>query len=807
MIFVLIAAGIVAGLLGEIGDTIAILAIVLVNAAIGFVQEYRAERAILVLRQMAAHEARTVRDETTVVLRAEELVPGDIVLLEAGNLVPADVRIIEAEQLRVDESTLTGESLAAEKDTLPSVGSDVALGDRKSMAFKGTIVTNGRGRCIVVATGASTELGQVASLLEQHEEVKTPLQQRVERFGRILALATLAICAIVFAAGLARHEPVVPMFLTAVSLAVAAIPEALPVVVAIALALGARRMVTVNALVRHLPAVETLGSVTYICTDKTGTLTENRMTVDTVYAGGEFLGSWEDAGNGPSRELFVAMALSNDATLSPNGDSLGDATEVALLRAAAAAGHEKIALEQIMPRVAEFAFDSERRRMTTVHLRDGRMIAFVKGAPESVLPLCTEGLSENKANEATEQMAARGLRVLVMASRDLGTDKPGTAADVERSLTFLGLAGLIDPPRQGVREAVGSCKQAGIVPVMITGDHPKTARAIAEQLGICGPGDAVLTGPELASLSAQELQNRAKQVRVYARVNPGEKLRIIEALQQRGEFVAMTGDGVNDAPALKKADIGIAMGKGGTDVAREASDLILLDDNFATIVGAVKEGRHIYGNIRKFVKFVIAGNSAEVWTIFLAPFVGLPVPLLPIHILWINLVTDGLPGLALAAEAETEPLMNRPPRPPSESLVAGGLWQHILWVGLLIAGCSLLAQAMRIERPEPYWRSMVFMVLTMAQVSTLLAARSERRPSWKLGWGSPLFRSAVLLTVGLQMAAIYWPPLQRVLKTAPLAGVDLALVLGLCLAVYACIEFEKWMVRRGWLYRTGAQAA
>ena len=735
------------------------------------------------------------------------------VWLEAGDAVPADLRLVEAAQLRVEEAALTGESQPAEKIVHALDAPDLSLGDRRNMAYKGTLVTHGRARGIVVATGMATELGRIAGLLRGEEEVKTPLQKRLARFGRSLSVAVLVICAVLFVAGLLRGEPVMLMLLTAISLAVAAIPEALPAVVSVSLALGARRMVTRHALIRKLPAVETLGSVTYICSDKTGTLTENRMRAEEIIAAAD-LRQWSGAGHAdaePWRTLFSALALSNDARRDEAGKLMGDPTETALLEAAEQAGLIKRDLESRHPRVAELPFDSERARMTTMHRLKDEIIAYTKGAPESVLPHCKAMLGagaavafEQRQVEAeVERMASSGLRVLAFAVRRWPAVPEGMTADaVETDLILLGLVGLIDPPRAEVQEAVALCRSAGITPVMITGDHPQTAAAIARRLGIMEEGGEVMTGRQLSHLSLREFEEKIAHVRVYARVAPEQKIKIVKALQDKGEFVAMTGDGVNDAPALKRADMGVAMGITGTDVAKEAAHMILLDDNFATIVAAVREGRRIFDNIRKFIKYTMTSNSGEIWTIFLAPFLGLPIPLLPIHILWINLVTDGLPGLALAVEPEEKGVMRRPPRPPNESIFAHGMWQHILWIGLLMGAASLLTQAWVIRTGSGHWQTMVFTVLTLSQLGHVLAIRSERESLFTQGVFSnrPLI-VALAFTVALQMAVIYVPWLNLIFKTEALALSELAFCVAMSSVVFIAVEGEKWLRRRGWIYR------
>ncbi len=811
MIVVLLVAALISGFIGEPQDTIAILVIVLLNAIIGAVQEYRAERAVAALREMAAPEANVLRDGQTVTLAAAELVPGDVVLLEAGNVVPADLRLLEVEEMQVDESALTGESHPVEKQSACLSEIDLPIGDRQNLAFKSSLITRGHGKGVVVATGLETEIGRIAELLRGETGVKTPLQVRLTRFGRYLALAVLAICAVVFTAGLLQGQPALLMFLTAVSLAVAAIPEALPAVVTISLALGARKLIRHHALVRNLPAVETLGSVTYICADKTGTLTQNRMTVELFFAAGERHVLLPDEPTHVTlAELGQALALNNDVA-EKDGQPAGEPTELALFEAAHQAGFDKAGLEQVKPRLGVIPFDSQRKQMTTLHQSPEGVVAYIKGAPERVLAQCTRAL-ENGGPVAFEpelvlaeaaQLANEGYRVLALAKREFNAlPEPLTPETTEQDLTFLGLVALIDPPRPEVPQAVADCLAAGITPVMITGDHPGTAMAIARRLGITADDQATLSGDELATLSDEKFARLVETVRVYARVSPQQKLRIVKALQVNGEFVAMTGDGVNDAPALKRAGIGVAMGQKGTDVAREASDMVLLDDDFATIVHAVRAGRRIFDNIRKFIKYTMSSNSGEIWTLLLAPFLGLPIPLLPIHILWINLITDGLPGLALTAEPAEPGIMQRAPRPPGENIFAHGMWQHIVWVGLFIGGISITAMAWAISREVAYWQTVVFTVLTVSQLFHSLAVRSETTSLFRIGLFSNLpMLGAVMLTLLLQLAVIYTPALNAIFHTQPLPMFDLAICLGLSSLVLVAVEIEKWLVRRGLIYK------
>lgn len=816
MIVVLIAAAVISGIVGDVGDTIAIVVIIILNAVIGFVQEYRAERAMAALKRMAEAGAQVLRDGQAETISASELVPGDVVLLEAGNVVPADLRITETARLKIDESALTGESVAAEKQTHALGIAAAPLGDRTCLAYKGTIVTYGRARGLVVATGMRSELGKIAALLDESGETRTPMQKRLTSLGKRLAIAALAICVLVFIVGVLRGEPLLLMFMTALSLAVAAIPSALPAVVTISLALGAHKMVKQHALIRRLPAVETLGSVTFICSDKTGTLTQNKMQVTAIYADGEPSDPLPGKARAePWTTLFRALALSNDAHLDRRNKPHGEPTEAALLQAALATGCNKTALEKEAPRLLELPFDSERKRMTTFHGTAKDIVAYTKGSPESVLPCCERVLmaeGERDIDRAAllrqaETMAADGLRVLAIAYRHwIALPEGGVAGELESGLVFLGFAGLIDPPRSEVREAVLQCKSAGITPVMITGDHPATARAIARELGILAEDDGrVMTGMELARLDQAALEDEIEQVRVYARVDPAQKIKIVRALQDKGEVVAMTGDGVNDAPALKTADIGVAMGKGGTDVAREAAHMVLLDDNFATIVHAVRHGRRLYDNIRKFIRYGVTTNSAEIWTIFLAPFLGLPIPLLPIQILWVNLVTDGLPGLALAAEPAERGIMRRPPRPLRESIFAHGMWQHMIWVGLLMAGMCLLVQAWALHSGSAHWQTMVFTVLTLSQLAHVMAIRSEKESLFSIGFLSNRAMAAtIFVTFLLQMATIYVPALNPIFKTQPLSAGELALCLAFSSVVFIAVEIEKWLVRRGMLYRVPA---
>lgn len=677
MILILLAAAVISGFIAEFTDTIVIIVILLLNAILGFYQDYRADKAMQVLKKMSVTQARVLRNNQITTLPSTQLVPGDVVLLETGNSVPADIRLLESIHLKAEEAALTGESNPINKITRALDAEDLPVGDKKNMVFKGTFVSGGRGSGVVVATGMKTELGRIARMLQQ-EETSTPLQQRMNSFGKYLFAMVLAICVIFFGACWLRGEDLVRLALTSISLAVAAIPEALPAVITISLALAAKRMIRMNTLIRKLPAVETLGSVTYICTDKTGTLTKNKMYVEKLFLND----TWQERTSLPSIQpteqfnLFLqALSLNNDVIKDHDKKFKGDSTEIALMELA----RELKVKWDHSPRLAEIEFDSDRKLMTTFHNYQDKIISFTKGAPDVLLDRCVD-VDVNKLQHQVDEMASDGLRVLGFAYRywDSLPEKPG--ADIhEDSLHFLGFTGMIDSPREEVFDAVTQCKTAGIVPVMITGDHPLTAKAIAQRTGIVtDEKDLVISGRQLAAMDDEDFLTKVERIKVYARVSPEQKLQIVKVLQQKGHYVAMTGDGVNDAPSLKKANIGIAMGITGTDVAKEAADMVILDDNFSTIVKAVKEGRRIYDNILKFIKYLLTTNSGELLILLLGPVIGLPVALLPIHILWINLVSDGLPAILLSFEKAEKDIMHRPPRLPQEGIFAHGLGFHII---------------------------------------------------------------------------------------------------------------------------------
>jgi len=850
MVVILMVAAVISFFLGDLKDAIAILAIVILNAVLGFTQEYRAEQAMAALKKMAIPLVKVRREGHVRQISARELVPGDLVILEAGDSVPADGRVIESVNLRVQEAVLTGESEPVEKTVEPLEDPHLAIGDRRNMVFMGTVVTYGRGLVIAAETGMRTQLGLIADLIQGVGQEKTPLQRRLEQLGRGLAVAALVIVALVFLLGLLRGEEIRLLILTSISMAVAAVPEGLPAVVTIALALGAQRMLARRALIRKLPAVETLGSVTVICSDKTGTLTQNQMTVTVIDVPGNRIDLTEklrDFSPSMVREeqtepalsslpdpiplLLACSALCNDAILEqsendPRGyTAVGDPTEGALVIAAARAGLWKAEMESQLPRIAELPFDSDRKRMSTAHQVTAAQLpgafqsawqwvrqqtgaqptgfVITKGAVDSLLEISDRVWCDGdvvsldthwteRIEQANNQLAQNGMRVLGVAFRPLDSDEqPPKPDSLERNLVFLGLIGMIDPARPEVRDAVQTCRAAGISPMMITGDHPLTALYIGRELGIAR-SDQVLTGQDLQKMSVEELENVVETVAVYARVSPEHKLKIVQALQDRGHVVAMTGDGVNDAPALKKADIGVAMGITGTDVTKEASDMILLDDNFATIVSAVEEGRRIYDNIRKFIRYTMTSNAGEIWVMLLAPFLGMPFPLLPLQILWVNLVTDGLPGLALTVEPGERDIMRRPPISPKENVFGRGMAVDILWVGLLMGLVSLGMGFWAWSTGHEAWQTMVFTTLTLSQMGNAFAVRSERDSLFKIGlFSNKSMLGAVLLTFALQMALIYVPFLQPIFNTRALSLSDLVISLLFSTVVFFGIEIRK----------------
>ncbi len=795
MILILLAAAIIAGIVGDLTDTIVILIIVLLNAFLGFFQEYRAEKAMKALKQMAVTQTRVMRDGSVCWLSATALVPGDVVLLEAGNAVPADLRIIESKNLKIEEAALTGESDAIDKITDAIEADELPIGDKRNMAFKGTFVTYGRGLGVVINTGMQTELGRIAKML-QEDETLTPLQQRMVSFGKKLSVMVLFLCIVFFIAGWLRGEDITKMVLTSISLAVAAIPEALPAVITISLALAARRMIKFNSLIRKLPAVETLGSVTYICTDKTGTLTKNKMHVEELFINGNLYERKVLSSIKKQKDvllLFQAIALNNDAVEDKDKIIKGDSTEVALMEVA----KEQNIQPDRWPRLEEIAFDADRKLMTTFHAHENKFISFTKGAPDILLKRCVN-VDAHILQQQVDKMAAKGHRILGFAYRywDALPENPDSETH-EVGLNFLGLISLIDPPRDEVIDAVAQCKTAGIVPVMITGDHPLTAKTIAQRIGILSSDkDIVINGQQLAALDIDSFLAKVEKIKVYARVSPEQKLLIVKTLQQKGHYVAMTGDGVNDAPSLKKANIGIAMGITGTDVSKEAAHMILLDDNFSTIIKAVKEGRRIYDNILKFIKYMMTTNSGELWTLLLGPIIGLPVALLPIHILWINLVSDGLPAIALSYEKAEEDIMSRPPRPPQQSVFANGRGLHMIWMGMLMAGIALSLQGWAINQGL-HWQTIVFNVLCLSQLGHVLAIRSENQSLFSIGVFSnkPLI-GAVLLALLLQLLITYIPFLQPIFHTESLTLNEFILVVAASSIVFFAVEIEKLVSRK-----------
>lgn len=778
MIVILIFASILAGALGEIADSIAVLVIIVINACIGVIQEYKAEEALDALQKMTTPHSLVLRNGLWSEISSDDLVPGDIVKIEAGNVISADMRVLQGSSLKTEEAALTGESVSVEKSH-SEINENTVLAERTSMVYKGTLVSYGHAIGIVTATGLNTEFGKIANLLKSEKRVATPLQRKMEIFGKKLTWFLLLICLLIFIFGVLRGETWIEMLMTSVSLAVAAIPEALPAVLTISLALGARTLVKRNALVQRLPAVETLGTVTYICSDKTGTLTENKMSVDEIWTL-----------NLPEEKLISSMYMNNDTEIGENKRLIGEPTETSMFRYALDECKNSKNLNDFS-RVGEIPFDSTVKRMTTVHqnTKDSSFQIIVKGALESILPLCDniDPTIEKKAHS----MASDGLRVLAFAIKS--TKSKGSEADWNSGLSFLGLVGLIDPPRKESEDAVRECKNAGIIPLMITGDHPVTALAIAKRVGIVSADDTeVITGSELSTFSDDTLKDHLKKTRVFSRMTPEQKIRIVKILQEEGEYVAMTGDGVNDAPSLKRADIGIAMGITGTDVARKAAHMTLLDDNFSTIVKAIREGRRIFDNIKKFIKFALIGNSGEVLTIFLAPIFGLSIPLLPIHILWVNLITDGMPGLAFSKETEEEGIMSRKPRDVSGRVFDKKFIRQILMYGTLISAVTLIGYSMSLSKSEVHAQSVAFTILTFSQLILVLELRRKKESLFsKSFFSNPSMLFAVGLGFLFHFLILYIPVLNGFFKTVPLGKSDLILSFGLVSIIGFVFEIEK----------------
>ena len=815
MVLVLLAATLISGLLGEYIDAIAIIAIVITNGFLGFFQERRAEKSLQALKELSAPQVHVLRDGEWVRIPSKEVTVGDILRFTSGDRIGADVRIIESKSLEIEESALTGESLPVAKHNDPLHADNPGIGDMENIAFMGTMVTRGSGMGVVIATGMKTAMGQIANLLQTAEASDTPLQRRLEQLGKILIVAALFLTVLVVVIGVIQGNDLYTMFLAGVSLAVAAIPEGLPAIVTVALSLGVQKMIKKNAIVRKLPAVETLGCASVICSDKTGTLTQNKMTVTHLWSGGK---NWTVDGVGyePSgqfyhgenpiqvqeekalQQMLLFGMLCNHSRLINNEDDIaldGDPTEGALLVSAMKAGFDRDKLLHEFTIINEFPFDSA-RKMMSIHVRDsgGRHFILTKGAPDVLIGVSESILWEGRlqhfgtdmagrVQDAINTLASKALRTIAIAFKSVPADTVILSElEAEKNLTFIGVQGMIDPPRPEVKQAVKECKEAGIKTIMITGDHVITAKAIAEQLGIYTNKSKVLDGKALANMSVDDLEDEVENVSVFARVSPEHKLKIVKALQNRGHVVAMTGDGVNDAPAIKAADIGVAMGITGTDVAKEASALVLLDDNFATIKAAIKEGRNIYENIRKFIRYLLASNVGEILVMLFAMILGLPLPLVPIQILWVNLVTDGLPAMALGVDLPEENVMKRKPRSPKEGVFSRGLGWKVVSRGFLIGAMTLLAFMIVYHNDSSklsYAQTVAFATLVMAQLIHVFDCRSEKSVLSRNPFGNMFLVWSVISSLALVLVVIYYPPLQPIFHTLPIAGKDWLLIIGL----------------------------
>ncbi|MFW6034745.1 MAG: calcium-translocating P-type ATPase, SERCA-type [Halothermotrichaceae bacterium] len=803
LVIILLLSAVVSALLGEVTDALVIAIILITNSSLGVFQEYKAEKSLAALKEMTAPEALVIRDGKKQQLEANKLVPGDVVTLETGDYVPADMRLFAVSDMKVEESALTGESVPVGKDSNINEKEKLSVGDQHNMAFMGTAVTYGRGKGIVTATGMDTQMGEIAGMLDENERETTPLQHRLDRMGKKLGIIVLIIVAFVVLVGLMRGIVFFDIFMTGISLAVAAVPEGLPAVVTIVLALGVQRMIKKHAIIRRLPAVETLGATTTICSDKTGTLTQNQMTITTMYMLDQVI---EVTGEGykpegdfrvdnekvniqekPGLELMLKAALlCNNAELTAGEEGeykiLGDPTEGSLVVAAAKAGYKKDEMESTYERIKELPFDSDRKRMSTINKTpEGDIAAFVKGAPDEMIEVCSHYYSNGEKKELTgevknkllkqnENFAEQALRVLAAAYKITGDKDDYQVEEVESELVFLGLMGMIDPPRREVADSVRVCRKAGIRPIMITGDYPITAKAIASELGIYSEGDRIIPGHELEELDDIQLREAVMETSVFARVSPKHKSRIVDALQKNKQVVAMTGDGVNDAPALKEADIGIAMGITGTDVSKEASDMVLTNDNFASIVTAVEEGRHIYENIKKFIRSLLSCNIGEIITLFLALLIGMARPLVPIQILWVNLVTDGLPALALGVDPEEEDLMNKSPRDPEEGIFAGKMGFNVASQGIFIGLITLAAFYIGESNYSlQVGRTMAFATLSFSQLWHSLNSRTMRYSLFKIGFFTNKYLiAAIVISAILQLSVMFIPFLQDIFKVISL---------------------------------------
>lgn len=815
MIIVLLAAAAISGIVGSLNgegftDTVIILSIVILNAIVGVMQEAKAEKSLDALEKMSAPHCKVVRDGKVHVIESQDLVVGDVVELETGDSVPADLRLTEAVNLKIQESALTGESLPEEKHTRP-IEEEVPLGDQENMAFSSCSVTYGRGRGIVVATGEQSEVGKIASMIGSVPDMKTPMQQRLDQLGKILAIAALGICALIFIIGILYGNDLLTMFMTAVSLAAAAIPEGLPAVSTIVLAVGVQRLAKRNAIVRNMPSVETLGSTSVICSDKTGTLTQNRMTVVKTFTDGKIREASADSEN--TRRLIRIAVLANDAKLSSENGRIvgvGDPTETALIDLGLVHGMDKDMLERESPRVAEIPFDSERKLMTTIHQdrHAGKLAVATKGGMDELLAACNRIYDNGAVRPLTEadrkllsaanlEMAGQALRVLAMGGKEIeAVPASVTPETVENNLIFVGMVGMIDPPREEVRDAVAECCNAGIKPVMITGDHKITATAIARSLGIMTDKDIALTGMDVERMSDDELRSKADGVAVYARVSPEHKVRIVKAHQANGNIVAMTGDGVNDAPALKLANIGVAMGITGTDVSKEAADVVLTDDNFATIVSSVSEGRRIYDNIVKAIQFMLSTNLGEILVLFIAVICNMVAPLLPIHILWINLVTDSLPALALSVDPAEKDVMRRKPIDSRQGIMTKHFSLRILLQGMLIALLTLTAYNIGLKTSVDAARTMTFATLAFTQMTMIFSIRAQNHSAFRGLFSNRHLWAAVLAVIALMLVVLLIPSVQEVFHVVSLNASQWWWTVGLSFGAFLICEAAKWIAAK-----------